>query len=208
MTPLEAIQKIKQMFAEAGELPVADAPAAQMAEESAEPIEAAKEYVLESGQKVMIDKLEIGGKVSLVDEAGALTPAPVGEHKLADGTQITVDESGSILAIELPEADVVEEKVEEVPVAAEMPKEEDEMKKKIEEMQKQLDEIKMAYDAKMAQQEARFSKGISDISDVLVQLINTPSASATEQPKDKFNVHVESKDAKLERFLQFAKSIK
>lgn len=208
MTPLEAIQKIKQMFAEAGELPVAEAPAAKMAEESAEPIEAAKEYVLESGQKVMIDKLEIGGKVSLVDEAGQTVPAPVGEHKLADGTQITVDEAGSILAIELPEADVVEEQVEEVEVESGKDKEGDMMKKKIEEMQKQLDEIKMAYDAKLAQQDARFSKAISDVSDILIQLINTPSASATEQPKDKFNVHVESKDAKLERFLQFAKSIK
>lgn len=207
MTPLEAIQKIKQMFAEAGELPVADAPAAQMAEESAQPIEAAKEYVLESGQKVMIDKLEIGGQVSLVDEAGALSPAPVGEHKLADGTKVTVDEAGVILAIELPEAEVVEEQMPEE-VMPEAPVQEDMMKKKIEEMQKQLDEIKMAYDAKLAQQDARFSKAISDVSDILIQLINTPSASATEQPKDKFNVHVESKDAKLERFLQFAKTIK
>lgn len=208
MTPLEAIQKIKQMFAEAGEIPVAEAPAAQMAEESAQPIEAAKEYVLESGVKVMIDKLEIGGKVSVVDEAGQLSPAPVGEHKLADGTKVTVDEAGVILAIELPAAEVVEEQMPEQPLEAEMPKEEDMMKKKIEEMQKQLDEIKMAYDAKMAQQDARFSKAISDVSDILIQLINTPSANATEQPKDKFNVHVESKDAKLERFLQFAKSIK
>lgn len=205
MTPLEAIQKIKQMFAEAGELPVAEAPASQMAEESAQPIEAAKEYVLESGQKVLIDKLEIGGKVSLVDEAGQQSPAPVGEHKLADGTKVTVDEAGVILAVELPQAEVVEEVMPEAPA---QPSAEDMMKQKIEEMQKQLDEIKMAYDAKMAQQEARFSKGISDISDVLVQLINTPSASATEQPKDKFNVHIESKDVKLERFLQFAKSIK
>lgn len=208
MTPLEAIQKIKQMFAEAGELPVADAPAAQMAEESAEPIESVKEYVLESGQKVMIDKLEIGGKVSLLDEAGQMTPAPVGEHKLADGTKITLDEAGMILAIELPAAEVVEEQMPEEAPAPAQPSEQDMMKKKLEEMQKQLDEIKMSYDAKLAQQEARFSKGISDVSDVLVQLINTPSATATEQPKDKFNVHVESKDAKLERFLQFAKSIK
>ncbi len=49
MTPLEAIQKIQQMFSQQGMLPVADAPAAQMAEESAEPIESVKEYVLVSG---------------------------------------------------------------------------------------------------------------------------------------------------------------
>ena len=82
------------------------------------------------------------------------------------------------------------------------------LKKKIEEMQKQLDEIKMAYDAKLASQEAKFSKGMSDISDVLVQLLSTPSANATEQPKERFNVHVEKKEDKISRFLDFAKSIK
>jgi len=206
MTPLEAIQKIQQMFTDNGILPVAEAPAAQMAEESAEPIESVKEYVLMSGQKVLIDKLELGGKVMIVDEAGQQSPAPVGEHELADGTKIVLDEAGTILELEVPEADKVEEEI--IPDAPAEPSAEELMKKKIEEMQKQLDEIKMSYDAKLAQQEARFSKGISDLSDVLVQLINTPSAEATEQPKDKFNVHVESKEAKLERFLQFAKSIK
>ena len=206
MTPLEAIQKIQQMFTDNGMMPVAEAPAAQMAEESAEPIESVKEYVLMSGQKVLIDKLELGGKVMIVDEAGNQSPAPVGEHELADGTKIVLDEAGTILEISLPESDKVEEEI--IPDAPVEPSAEEMMKKKIEEMQKQLDEIKMSYDAKMAQQEARFSKGISDLSDVLVQLINTPSAEATEQPKDKFNVHVESKEAKLERFLQFAKSIK
>jgi hypothetical protein len=206
MTPLEAIQKIQQMFTDNGMMPVAEAPAAQMAEESAEPIESVKEYVLMSGQKVLIDKLELGGKVMIVDEAGQQSPAPVGEHELADGTKIVLDEAGTILELEVPEADKVEEEI--IPDAPAEPSAEELMKKKIEEMQKQLDEIKMSYDAKLAQQEARFSKGISDLSDVLVQLINTPSAEATEQPKDKFNVHVESKEAKLERFLQFAKSIK
>ena len=206
MTPLEAIQKIQQMFTDNGMMPVAEAPAAQMVEESAQPIESVKEYVLMSGQKVLIDKLELGGKVLIVDEAGNQAPAPVGEHELADGTKIVLDEAGTILEISLPESDKVEEEI--IPDAPVEPSAEDMMKKKIEEMQKQLDEIKMSYDAKLAQQEARFSKGISDLSDVLVQLINTPSAQATEQPKDKFNVHVESKEAKLERFLQFAKSIK
>ena len=206
MTPLEAIQKIQQMFTDNGIMPVAEAPAAQMAEESAQPIESVKEYVLMSGQKVLIDKLEIGGKVMIVDEAGNQSPAPVGEHELADGTKIVLDEAGMIVEVSTPESDKVEEEI--MPDAPVEPSAEDMMKKKIEEMQKQLDEIKMSYDAKLAQQEARFSKGISDLSDVLVQLINTPSAQATEQPKDKFNVHVESKEAKLERFLQFAKSIK
>lgn len=202
MTTLEAIQKIKQMFVEVGELPsYVEEPVAP----SAEPTEAAKEYSLKSGLKVMIDNLAIGGKVAVVDEAGNASPAPAGEHELIDGTKIVLDEASSIVEIELPQADVVEEVIE---AKEEEPKEEDMMKKKIEEMQKQLDEIKMSYDAKLASQEAKFSKGIADLSDVMVQLINTPSADATEAPKDKFNQHVEKKEDKMKRFLDFAKSIK
>jgi hypothetical protein len=198
MTTLEAINKIKQMFAEAGELPVA----------SVEPTQSFAEYSLKSGAKVMIDKLEVGGKVSLVDEAGVETPAPAGEHELIDGSVIVLDEAATILEVKVPEVKVPEVEVEVEAKDYEKKDEEDMMKKKIEEMQRQLDEIKMAYDAKLASQELKFSKGISDISDVLVQILNTPSANATEQPKDKFNVHVESKDDKIGRFLAFAKSIK
>lgn len=194
MTTLEAINKIKQMFAEAGELPMA----------SVEPTQSFAEYSLKSGAKVMIDKLEVGGKVSLVDDMGVETPAPAGEHELIDGSVIVLDENSIILEVKAPMAEMPEGPEDEAP----MPVAEDLMKKKIEEMQKQLDEIKMSYEAKFATQELKFSKGISDISDVLVQLINTPSSNATEQPKDKFNVHVESKDDKINRFLSFAKSIK
>ena len=196
MTTLEAINKIKQMFAEAGELPVA----------SVEPTQSFAEYSLKSGAKVMIDKLEVGGKVSLIDEGGNESPAPAGEHELIDGSVIVLDEAATILEVKVPEVEVPEVEVEAKDY--EKKGEEDMMKKKIDEMQRQLDEIKMAYDAKLASQELKFSKGISDISDVLVQLLSTPSANATEQPKDKFNQHVEKKEDKLNRFLDFAKSIK
>ena len=198
MTTLEAINKIKQMFAEAGELPVA----------SVEPTQSFAEYSLKSGAKVMIDKLEVGGKVSLVDEGGNESPAPAGEHELIDGSVIVLDEAATILEVKVPEVEVPEVEVEVEAKDYEKKGEEDMMKKKIDEMQRQLDEIKMAYDAKLASQELKFSKGISDISDVLVQILNAPSANATEQPKDKFNQHVESKDDKVSRFLAFAKSIK
>jgi hypothetical protein len=193
MTTLEAINKIKQMFVEHGELPVP----------SLEPMQSIAEYVLKSGAKVMIDKYEIGGKVTLIDDMGNQVPAPAGEHELADGSVMVLDEASTILEIKVPEVEVPEVEVEvTAPVAEDM------MKKKIGEMQKQLDEIKMAYDAKLAQQEAKFSKGMSDISDVLVQLLNTPSANATEAPKEKFNQHIEKKEDKIKRFLDFAKSIK
>jgi hypothetical protein len=197
MTTLEAINKIKQMFTEAGELPVA----------SAQPLQSFAEYTLKSGAKVMIDKFEVGGKVTLVDEGGSEVPAPAGEHELADGSVILLDENSIITSIKVPEVELPE--VPEVQIEVESKKiEEDMMKKKIMEMQKQLDEIKMAYDAKLASQEAKFSKGMSDISDVLVQLLNTPSANATEAPKEKFNQHFEKKEDKISRFLAFAKTIK
>jgi hypothetical protein len=197
MTTLEAVKMIKQMFTEAGQLPVA----------SAEPLQSFAEYTLKSGTKVMIDKLEVGGKVTLVDEGGSEVPAPAGEHELADGSVILLDENSIITEIKVPEVELPE--VPEVEISVESKKiEEDMMKKKIEEMQKQLDEIKMAYDAKLASQEAKFSKGMSDVSDVLIQLLNTPSANATEAPKEKFNQHIERKEDKISRFLDFAKSIK
>lgn len=46
------------------------------------------------GVEVQVDKMEIGGKVTI---AGA--PAPAGEHELEDGTKITVGEGGVITAI-------------------------------------------------------------------------------------------------------------
>ena len=197
MTTLEAVKMIKQMFTDAGQLPVA----------SAEPLQSFAEYTLKSGGKVMIDKLEVGGKVTLVDEGGSEVPAPAGEHELADGSVILLDENSIITEIKVPEVELPE--VPEVEISVESKKiEEDMMKKKIEEMQKQLDEIKMAYDAKLASQEAKFSKGMSDVSDVLIQLLNTPSANATEAPKEKFNQHIERKEDKISRFLDFAKSIK
>ena len=197
MTTLEAVKMIKQMFTDAGQLPVA----------SAQPLQSFAEYTLKSGAKVMIDKLEVGGKVTLVDEGGSEVPAPAGEHELADGSVILLDENSIITEIKVPEVELPE--VPEVEISVESKKvEEDMMKKKIEEMQKQLDEIKMAYDAKLASQEAKFSKGMSDVSDVLIQLLNTPSANATEAPKEKFNQHIERKEDKISRFLDFAKSIK
>ena len=207
MTPFEAIQKIQQMFAEAKVVPVDAAEPMP----SAEPTEAAKEYVLQSGVKVMIDKLEVGGQVMVLDEGGNMAPAPIGEHILADGTKITVDEAGSIVAVETPKAEVIEDVVEEVPAAAPEMMEKDEMKKKIEEMQKDLDEMKSKFEAaeaKVSAQEAKFSKGISDLSDVLIQLMQTSSAAPTEQPKEKFNKHLEPKENKIAKFLEFAKSIK
>jgi hypothetical protein len=198
------------MFEQAGAnfaepvMPALDPAAAPVAEPAAQsPIEAAKEYDLKSGVKVMIDMLEVGGLVTIADEAGNYTPAPAGDHELVDGMTITVDEAGKIIEIKPATVEAPEVEVEvEVPVT--------EAELKIKELQAAIDELKKDAEMKktmMSASDAKFSKAISDLSDVIVGMINTSSSNATENPKDKFNQHVESKDDKMKRFLELAKNI-
>lgn len=177
MTAQEALLKIKAMFTEA------------------QPEVAAatfSEYVLEGGAKVMIDKLELGGKVSIVDEAGNELPAPAGEHKLADGTVIVLDENATIVEIKTPEVEV------------EKPETEVELlKKKVAEMEAQLADYGKKKDENkvmMDEQSAKFSKAIQELTDVVIELTKTPSVPAT-QPKDVFEKHFPSKNEKISRFL-------
>ena len=190
MTPIEALSKIKAMFQEAGELP--------NAVPSVQPVTLADEYVLKTGTKVYIDKLEIGGKVTIKNESGLDQPAPMGEHELADGTKIYLDELGMITGIELPEIEPVVEPSEAAPSV-----EVEAMKKKIEEMQSELEGMK----SKFASQENKFAKAISDLTDVVVGLCQTPAVDPQPQA-NAFHVHVESKNDKINRFLEFAKSVK
>lgn len=190
MTPQEALLKIKAMFAEAPvvETPVAEVPATA----------SFAEYVLASGAKVMIDKLEVGGKVSLVDEMGNEAPAPVGEHYLADGTKIVVDENSVITEVIAPVVETPE---------VEMPETEVEMlKKKVAQMEAELAEMKKvtcSVDA-VKEQDAKFAKAISELTDVVIELSKTPSATPT-QPKESVK-HFDSREDKVSRFLsQYAK---
>ena len=180
MTAQEALLKIKAMFAEAQPQVVAPA------------VASFAEYILASGAKVMIDKLEVGGKVVLVDEAGNESPAPAGEHTLADGTKIVLDEAGMILSIVAPEVEV------------EAPESEVElMKKKVAEMEAQIEEMKkmkMDSDALLNEQSEKFSKAITELTDVVIELTKTPSVQP-EAPKEKFAKHFDSKEDKISRFL-------
>lgn len=208
MTPLEAIMKMKAAFEAAG---LQFAPEPAVAEPVVDPapavdaIEAAKEYDLKAGGKVMIDSLEVGGKVTIKDETGIEAPAPAGDHELVDGTVITLDEAGVIVEVKAPV-----EGTPEVEVEVETPAAPSETELKIAALEAAIAELKKDAEAKkamMSEVESKFSKAITDLSDVIVGLINTPSASATENPKDKFNAHTESKDEKMKRFLDRAKNL-
>lgn len=212
MTPLEAIMKMKAAFEAAGlQFAPGDpmpAPAPEAAPAAA-PTEAAKEYDLVSGGKVTIDSLEIGGKVTIKDEAGNEAPAPAGEYELIDGTTINVDETGLISEISSATEEATDT-AEEAPIT-ETAAPADMTSEKIAALEAAIAELKKDAESKkamMSEVEAKFSKAISEMSDVIVGLINTPSASATENPKDKFNAHVESKEEKMQRFLDRAKNLK
>lgn len=190
MTALEALLQIKQMFAEVPQpVQAQEMPEVEVTIEPAAP--EYKEYVLKSGAKVKIDKLEVGGKVVLVDDAGNEAPAPAGEHELADGMVIVLDEASTIVEIKEPQ-------VEEAPAPAE-----EELKKKIEEMQAEIEKManyKKKQEEKMAEVETKFSQAIKDLSDVVIGLINTPSAEPS-VPKQTFNKVTMSRDARVEAFL-------
>lgn len=192
MTPLEALLQIKQMFAEMP--PVAPPTEVAPAEAPVEPAAPEyKEYVLKSGAKVKIDKLEVGGNVVLVDDMGNESPAPQGEHELADGTIITLDENSVIVEIASP--------VEETPEAEPQV---DMAAQKIAELEAQIEELKKnkkGMEVKMAEVESKFSQAIQELSDVVIGLINTPSAEATEKPKQVFGKVVPSKDSRIDSFL-------
>jgi hypothetical protein len=194
MTAVEALNKIKAMFAEAGELP-AVAPGLALAE-----------YVLMGGTKVNIDKLEVGGKVEVIGEDGSLSPAPVGEHELADGSKIVVDEAGIITSVSVPEA----APSVEVEVEAKVDEEKEMMKKKIAEMEAELSAMKAKFsevEGAAVAQSAKFSSAITQLTDVVVGLCNTPSVDPL-PAADKSYKFIESKQSKIDKFLDMAKNLK
>jgi len=193
MTPLEALTKIKEMFAE---VPAPAMPPAEMPVETPEAPEVEyKEYVLDNGSKVLVDKLEVGGCVMLVDESGTQTPAPAGEHILADGTKLVLDDMGCIMEITLP-----------TPVQPEAPAHDQTAmaSEKIAKLEAELTELKKAVQCQaddFVANNNKFSQAMKEMSDAVIELINSASATPTETPKEKFNTHIESKQDKINNFL-------
>lgn len=182
MTTQEALNKIKALFAEQSAPEVPAAP----------PLEQFKEYLLADGAKVMIDKLEVGGMVTVPGEDGNPIPAPAGDHILADGQVITLDEAGKITEIATPDVKVEIEKETEL------------LKKKVEEMSAQMEAMKADYAARFEAQKAEFSEALAASSEkmlalrgVLEEFFSAPSADPI-NPEPR---HVPKED-KINRFLQ------
>ena len=195
MNAQEAILKIKALF-EDNAAPVKEVEAEQTKVEETK-VEMA-EYSLMDGTKVEISALEVGGSVNLAD--GSVAPA--GDHELMDGTEITLDENGKIIAIET--------KVEEVAPEAEVEAKDD---KKMEDMAEQFNasiaelvEAKRVSDEKVLELENKVKQGFAQVAELIEALSNTPSADPIQKPNS-FNSFINTNDIKSQRLDKYRQAI-
>lgn len=171
----------------------------------------APSYSLEDGTKVLIDKLEVGGKVTLEDG----TPAPAGEHTLEDGTKIVLSESGVIAEI-MPK-EVEEDKVEIEIESKEEDKKEDEiemMKKLIKSMEDKIadGEGKMSafqddYTA-LKEASAKAQDALQTLIQLVETLVNVPSQAPAEVPNTFKKHSASTKEDRIKMYSQFVSQFK
>ena len=190
MNAKDAIMQIRALFEDMPQVE-APAPAPEV------PVTFA-EYSLIDGTKVMISELVVGGEVTLAD--GKL--APMGEHQLADGTTIQLDELGKIIEIASPKEDLMPEEV--APVEADMGKKMDE---------KMADEITALVSenqnlkTQVAQLETKVKNGFSQVAELIEALTKTPNAEPIAQPKQNFGSNVTTHDMKYDRIEKFRNAL-
>jgi uncharacterized protein YuzE len=199
MNAQEAILKIKALF-EDNAAPVKE-------DEVIEPkVEETKvemaEYSLMDGTKVEISALEVGGLVTIEGQ-----PAPVGDHELMDGTEITLDENGKITAIETKVVEASPEVDTEVEAGA------DYKDKKMEKMAEQFEakiaeliEAKNVSDAKVLDLENKVKQGFAQVAELIEALSNTPSEDPIKKPNS-FNEFVNTKGIKEQRLEKYRNAI-
>jgi uncharacterized protein YuzE len=192
MNPQEAILKIKALFDDNIAPIEVEAEVAPMVEESK--VEMA-EYSLMDGTKVEISALEIGGLVTLEGE-----PAPVGDHELMDGTEITLDENGKITAIETK---VVEASPEVDVEAGYDKKKEEEM---AEAFNAKIAELIEANDAKIAELENKVKQGFAQVAELIEAISSTPTEDPIKKPNS-FKEFVKTNSIKEERINKYRQAI-
>jgi len=189
--PIELLQEVKKLVFQEETMP-------------------APSYSLEDGTKVLIDKLEVGGVVTLEDGS----PAPVGEHTLADGSKVILAEGGVI-------AEIMPKEVEEDKVEIEIESKEDEKKKEDEEMKKKIAEMEgrfSAYDASFSalksdyeSLKAAFGKqgeAMQGLINLVETLVNVPSQAPAEVPNNFKKHSASTKEDKIRSYSQFVSQFK
>ena len=191
MNPQEAILKIKALFDD-NIAPIEVEAEDTKVEESK--VEMA-EYSLMDGTKVEISALEIGGLVTLEGE-----PAPVGDHELMDGTEITLDENGMITAIETK---VVEASPEVDVEAGYDKKKEEEM---AEAFEAKIAELIEANDAKILELENKIKQGFDQVAELIEAISSNPSEDPIKKPNS-FTEFVNTKSIKEQRIDKYRQAI-
>ena len=189
-SPIELLQQVKKLVFQ---------------EETAQ----APSYSLEDGTKIMIDKLEVGGIVTLEDG----TPAPAGEHTLADGTMIVLGEGG--LIAEIKPKEVEEDKVEiEIESAEDKKSDIEEMKEKIKKMEDELNDGKdkmsafeVDYSA-LKEASAKAQEGLQALIALVETLVNVPSQEPAEVPNGFKKHSASTKEDKIRSYSQFVSQFK
>ena len=194
MNAQEAILKIKALF-EDNAAPVKEVEAEETKVEETK-VEMA-EYSLMDGTKVEISALEVGGSVNLAD--GSVAPA--GDHELMDGTEITLDENGKIIAIETKVMDVAPEEVE-----AKDDKKMEDMAEQFNASIAELVEAKRVSDEKVLELENKVKQGFAQVAELIEALSNTPSADPIQRPNS-FNSFINTNDIKSQRLDKYRKAL-
>jgi hypothetical protein len=190
-SPIELLQEVKKLVFQEETMP---APA----------------YSLEDGTKVMIDKLEVGGKVTLEDG----TAAPAGGHTLADGTKFIVDEAGIITEIMAAESE--DDKVEiEIESKKDEEKQEGEMmKKKMEEMEGRFSAYESNFSALQSDYEGlkaafgKQSEAMQGLIQLVDTLVNVPSQEPAEVPNNFVKHSASTKEDKIRTYSKFVSQFK
>lgn len=182
MNAQEAILKIKALFE--------DAPMEAPEETKVEMME----YSLANGTKVMISKLEVGGKVTMEDGSNA----PTGQHELADGTTITIDDNAEILTMEAPK----EEKPEEVEAEKEKDMKYNELANKFNELLSATQIMEERYN----ELEGKVKQGFESVASLIEALSVNPTADPVVKPNS-FKAYVSTSDIKEQRINKFRNAI-
>lgn len=197
MNAQEAILKIKALFEDN---------AAPVKEDDKEKVEETKmemsEYSLMDGTKIMISDLKVGGSVTMADG----TPAPVGDHELMDGTEITLDEDGKITEIEVKVVEASPEVDTEVEAGADYKDKKEEMAEQFEAKIAELIEANNAQEAKVLDLENKVKQGFAQVAELIEALSSTPSQDPIKKPNS-FNEFVNTKGIKEQRLEKYRNAI-
>jgi hypothetical protein len=170
-------------------------------------------YTLEDGTKIMVSALEVGGIVTLEDGS----PAPAGEHTLADGTEIVLAEGGVIAEIKPKEVEEPEVSVE-IESGKDMEKKDEEEKAKMaakfSEIENRIAASEQSFSALQSDYNtmkaafAKQSEAMQGLIQLVDTLVNVPSQAPAEVPNNFKKVSVESKADKIKSYSQFVSQFK